>query len=147
MVVVYLDFLKAFVSVCHRLLLKKMIPIGIHLKIIRWVEEFLKKRTFRAELGGHLSSESIIKSGVSQGSVFAPVLFLIFRRDCGSGCNNRIGDLNTSKAKLGGAKYQREKTKTKLFFWLYCHFAKLLLSEMYTAYILRVSVSYMTTVG
>ncbi len=29
--------------------------------------------------------------------------------------SNRIGDVNTSKAKLGGAKYQREKTNTKLF--------------------------------
>ncbi len=61
--------------------------------------------------------------------------------------NNRIGDWNISKAKLRGAKYPREKTKTKMFFSLYCHVAKLLLSEMYMAYIVRVSVSYMTTVG
>ncbi len=37
-------------------------------------------------------------------------------KSCGSCSNNRIGDLNTSKAKLRGSKYQREKTKTKLFF-------------------------------
>ncbi len=33
---------------------------------------------------------------------------------CDSSCNNRNGDLNTSKAKLRGAKYQREKIKAKL---------------------------------
>ncbi len=38
------------------------------------------------------------------------------QESCGSCSNNRIGDLSTSKAKLRGAKYQREKTKTKLFF-------------------------------
>ncbi len=36
--------------------------------------------------------------------------------NCGSCSNNRIGDLNTSKAKLRGAKYQREERKTTLFF-------------------------------
>ncbi len=65
----------------------------------------------------------------------------------GNCSNNRIDDLNTSNAKLRGAKYQSEQTKPKLLFWLYCHVANVLLSEMYTAYILRVSVSYMTTVG
>ncbi len=34
---------------------------------------------------------------------------------CGNCSSNRIGDLNTSKAKLRGAKYQREKAKTGLF--------------------------------
>ncbi len=35
---------------------------------------------------------------------------------CGDCSSDRIDDLNTSKAKLRGAKYQREKTKIKLFF-------------------------------
>ncbi len=55
--VVYLDLSKDFNSVCHRLLVKKMVAMGIHLKITRWVEEFLKNRTFRVKLGGHISSE------------------------------------------------------------------------------------------
>ncbi len=44
--VVYLDFSKAFDSVCHRLPVKKMVAMGINLKITRWVEEFLNNRTF-----------------------------------------------------------------------------------------------------
>ncbi len=39
--VVHLDFAKAFDSVCHRLLVKKTVAMGIHLKITSWVEEFL----------------------------------------------------------------------------------------------------------
>ncbi len=47
--VVYLDFSQAFTLVCHRLLIKKMEVMGIHSKINRRLEEFLKKRTFRVK--------------------------------------------------------------------------------------------------
>ncbi len=58
-----------------------MVAMGVHLKINRWVEAFLKNRTFRVKLGGHLSSEGIVKSSVPQGSVLGPLLFLIFIND------------------------------------------------------------------
>ncbi len=79
--VVYLDFSKAFDSVYHRLLVKKMLAMRIHLKLTHWVEEFLKNRTFRVQLGGHLSSEGIVKSCVPQGSLLGPLLFLNFIND------------------------------------------------------------------
>ncbi len=73
--VVYLNFSKAFDSVCHCLLIKTMEAMGIHPKINRWVEEFLKNRTFRVKLGDHHSSVGAVKSVVPQGSVLGPLLF------------------------------------------------------------------------
>ncbi len=58
----YLDFFKAFISVCHRLLIKEIAAMGINLKINCWVEEFLKSRTLRVKLGGHLSTEGSFKA-------------------------------------------------------------------------------------
>ncbi len=46
------DFSKAFDLICHSRLVKKILPMGIHLKITRWVEEFLKNNTIRVKLGG-----------------------------------------------------------------------------------------------
>ncbi len=66
--VVCLVFSKAFDSVCHRLLIKKMEAMGIHPKIDRWVEEFLNNRALRVKLSNHHSSEGAVISGVSQGA-------------------------------------------------------------------------------
>ncbi len=47
--VVYFDFSKVFDSVCYRLPIKKMVAMGVHLKITRWVEEFLRNITSRVK--------------------------------------------------------------------------------------------------
>ncbi len=65
--VVYLDFSKAIDSLCHRLLVKKMVAMEIHFKITRWVEEFLKNRTCRVKFEGHLPSEGIVKKRRTSG--------------------------------------------------------------------------------
>ena len=79
--VCYFDFQKAFDSVNHRLLLLKMEGLKINRTVIAWTKAFLEQRTFHVKVEGSVSSEARIASGVPQGSVLGPLLFLIYVND------------------------------------------------------------------
>lgn len=79
--VVYLDFEKAFDKVIHSILLRKMCQLNFPKNIIRWIEIFLKERTFCVHLNGYSSNEYNVLSGVPQGSILGPILFLIYIHD------------------------------------------------------------------
>ena len=74
--VIYLDFCKAFDKVPHRRLLKKLYNYGITGKIFSWVKEFLSDRKQRVTIKGSKSEWRTISSGIPQGSVQGPILFL-----------------------------------------------------------------------
>ena len=76
--VVYLDYRKAFDSVPHRRLLEKLKGFGINGKLLCWLENFLTSRTMRVGIRGVLSLIQLVLSGVPQGSVLGPLLFLMF---------------------------------------------------------------------
>ena len=79
--VIYLDFAKAFDKVHHGILLNKLRKLGITGKMNKWLEQFLCNRTQKVSVEGCLSDESAITSGVPQGTVLGPILFLIHISD------------------------------------------------------------------
>jgi len=54
---------------------------GVDSRVVAWVREFLLGRTQRVKIGGQLSEEVRVISGVPQGSVLRPVLFLAYVND------------------------------------------------------------------
>ena len=76
--VVYLDFQIAFHKVPHQRLLLKLKAHGIGNDVINWIEKWLIHRRQRVLVDGKISNWKSVLSGVPQGSVLGPILFLIY---------------------------------------------------------------------
>ena len=99
--IIYTDFAKAFDSVPHKRLILKFTSSGIEGDVLQWIKSFLTGRRHRVTVDGELSDWVNVISGIPQGSVLGPTLFVIFINDMPDVAQNCL-KLFADDAKLYG---------------------------------------------
>ena len=85
---VFIDLRKAFDTVNHGILLRKLYCYGIRGLPLKWFSDYLSNRTHCVKIGTHISGAKTSSIGIPQGSIVGPILFLCYINDLPNACPN-----------------------------------------------------------
>ena len=92
--ILLLDLSAAFDTLDHSILEKRLLGLGIEKLALNWIMSYIKERTFSVKISEHYSTPRFLNTGIPQGSVLGPLLFLIY-----------IKPLSNIIKKFSGIKY------------------------------------------
>ena len=103
----YMDFQKAFDTVPHNRLRIKLEAYGISCKTLDVISDFLADRSFKVTVGNEKSESYAVTSGVPQGSVLGPLLFVLYINDLPGKIKNYVSSFGDD-LKMHGRSNARE---------------------------------------